>query len=552
MSRGNSHVVFVAAAAALICLLVYLKALSCGFVNWEDQDYVLNNMAIRNLDSGMVAWAFTSTPVASFWLPLTYISFALDFHFWGLDPFGYHLTNIILHAANCGLVVLVADQLFRGSNTMDWSEQAPSWLYPVTLLLAALLFGLHPLRVESVAWVTERRGVLNGLFTLSALFFYLRFQLERDHTGFNGAASRDYILSLVFFLCSLMAKPTSIVLPAMLLALDWYPLGRLTRERVRTVLAEKIPYLLFSTVVIAIPVLVKVKEGTFYPLSSFPMHLRAIAAGNALFEYTRLQLFPVDILPYYDLPPAIPPVFIFKGLAVVAGIAFCIYRRKQWPWLMTMALCFFIPIIPTLHIFAGGLQIILAARYTYLPSIVPCIILAGLAAAAYMRLPWLQSRNGRLLSVCLLCAVFSILAGITLRLIPDWKDSGTMWTRVIEHKAYDKAYFFRGLYYVDSGNSSAAIADYTSYLEIAERQQHPERYNLYAFRGEALARAGRYEEAVKDFDAAIAMAPHPLFFRHRAAALLSLGRTGAAAADLAKAGSYTGQIVWVPSSAPRF
>ncbi len=545
MNRGESKVLQVAAAAAFICLLVYLKSLTCGFVNWEDQDYVLNNTAIRSLSPAMFTWAFTSTPVASFWLPLTYISFAVDYFFWGLQPFGYHLTNILLHSVNTGLVVLIADKLFFSRFNRDKSESEPALLYPAMLLFAALLYGLHPLRVESVAWVTERRGVLNGVFTLSSVLFYLRFQSRREKAG-GAAGTRDYLLSLLCFLCSLMAKQTSVVLPALLLVLDWYPLGRLKDGRVLRIIAEKIPYLVLSAAIIAIPVLVKVNEGSFVSLVVLPMNIRLIAAGNALFEYTRLLIFPVDISPYYDLPNAIPRTFIIKGLVVAVFICFCLSRCKKWPWLTAAALWFYLPIIPTLHFFAGGLQITHASRYTYLPAILPAIIAAALVLSAYRRITWLRTLTGRILLAVICTALVIFYSATTQLLISSWKDSGAMWTRVISYNAFDMAYFYRGLYHVDQGNYQKAIDDYTTSVAIARRRQQADIYNLYAFRGEAYARAGRYEEAVEDFTRAIVMLPHSLYYHHRGAALLAMGKVGEAAADQTRAGRAKGQICWFP------
>lgn len=547
MNKGKNTIAYVAVVAACICLLVYVKALFCGFVNWEDQDYVINNTAIRHLNSNFFVWAFTSTPVASFWLPLTYISFAIDYHFWGLNPLGYHLTNVLLHAANTGLVVLVADLLYRNRFKADQSEQEPAWLYPGMLLLAALLFGLHPLRVESVAWVTERRGVLNGLFTLSSILFYLRFQYKKDQAIGKGAGSGDYILSLLLFLFSLMSKPTSIVMPFLLFMLDWYPLGRLQPGRMLKVVSEKLPFLILSAASIAVIVLVKTNEGSFNPLSSFPFSVRVIAAGNALFEYTWLSIYPVDIVPYYDLPKTIPHIYIAKTLASSAFICLCIYWRKKWPWLATMAVCFYLPIVPTLHFFAGGLQIIIATRYTYIPAIVPSIITAALIVSVYRRISWLRDRRGLILISGMVMVILCFYIATTQRLITAWKDSGAMWTRVIEYKAFDMAYFYRGLYYADKGNYPAAIEDYTSLIAIAQPQHQADIYNLYAFRGESFAKAGRYEEAVKDFNIAIEQFPHALYFYYRGTALMALGRYNDANADLARAGRAKGQMYWFPA-----
>ena len=222
---SKKQIVIVALAVGLICMLVYFRALSCGFINWDDQDYILNNTAIRSLD-GIVNWAFTANHLG-WWMPLTWISFAIDYYFWGLNPVGYHLTNIILHAVNAGLVVMIADSLLN-----QWSKvQAPirsKLQYLVTLLLAGFLFGIHPLRVESVAWVTERKDVLNGVFALGSILFYLRYVRKRESSEKNKTFAYDYILSLIFFMLSLMAKSVSVVIPMMLLLLLCFMNSRTT------------------------------------------------------------------------------------------------------------------------------------------------------------------------------------------------------------------------------------------------------------------------------------------------------------------------------------
>ncbi len=158
--------VLVALAAGIICLLIYLPALQCGFVNFDDPEYILNNDLIRHLDRDLFISAFTQAHVG-WWMPLTWISLALDYHFWQLNPFGYHLTNILLHAVNTALVVLLAGAVTKVRSTDDLSLE-PRYLHWAMLLLAGLFFGIHPLRVESVAWADGAEGcpkwiVLNQL-----------------------------------------------------------------------------------------------------------------------------------------------------------------------------------------------------------------------------------------------------------------------------------------------------------------------------------------------------------------------------------------------------
>jgi hypothetical protein len=534
-----------AVVAAVICFVVYLRALSCDFVNWEDQDYILNNQGIRMLDRDFFVWAFTTAPVNSFWLPLTYLSLALDYHFWELNPVGYHLSNILLHAVNTGLVVLIADALFRKifAGQQLWTRRL---LYPGTLLLAALLFGIHPTKVEAVVWASERKAVLNGLFTLGSLYCYLRYVdlLESGHE--KGAVWRSYLLSLVLLLLSLMAKPTSVVMAAMLLVLDWYPLKRVRRENLWRLLAEKLPYLLLAGAVVAFTVLLHAQKENFNPLSEFPLGVRAIAAGNGVFEYFRIMLFPVGILPYYDLPKRIPQLFIVKAVIVCLVLGGVVLWRKRAPLLAVGAVSFVIPIIPTLHFFAGGAQVILTSRYTYLPSLLPAIVAAAAVAGGYERIAarWQPLAKWGVTGLCGLLLVFYGVE--TQRLIVVWQNSGTMWSKVIEHHAFDKAYFFRALYYVDAGDYQKAVDDYSTSLQNALRDGQPDAFNLYAFRAEALLKAGRYAEALADLDAAIASFPHRLYFYHRGLALQGLGRSVEAAEAFRRAGKAKGQMYWFP------
>src|SRR6185369_15093335 len=196
---------FIALTVSVICMLVYLRALSCDFVNFDDHEFIVNLVPIRTFDLNFMRWAFTSiVPIAGAWIPLNWISLALDYQLWGgLNPLGFHLTSALLHAANAFLVVLVADALCRQRFASATDGQQPGYLYPIMLLLSGLLFGLHPLRVEAVVWMTERRGVLNGFFALSSVLLYIRHAQRNELSGTPGYLSKYYLLSLAAFICSL-------------------------------------------------------------------------------------------------------------------------------------------------------------------------------------------------------------------------------------------------------------------------------------------------------------------------------------------------------------
>src|SRR5512144_1307441 len=216
-----------AVSLAMVTLFVYLPALRNEFVGvWDDNIYIVENPHIRSLDAAFFHWAFLDF-YASNWHPLTWISLAADYALWGPNPLGYHLTNIILHAFNTLAVVLLVIKLLQTAKERQTGPDLPSFPGERTILLAAgvtgLLFGLHPLHVESVAWVSERKDLLCALFYLLSIITYASYVSNKTY--------KTYILTLVFFVLALMSKPMAVTLPVVLLLLDWYPLNRIASFR---------------------------------------------------------------------------------------------------------------------------------------------------------------------------------------------------------------------------------------------------------------------------------------------------------------------------------
>lgn len=527
----------VAVVSGLIALLVYLRALSCGFVNLDDPVYVLDNSLIRHFDWSFFSSVFTNSYLG-WWMPLTWVSLALDYQFWTLNPFGYHLTNIVLHAVNTGLVVLIAARFLTVRHV---GALADKYNYPVALLLVGLLWGIHPLRVESVAWITERKDVLNGVFTLGSILFYLR-HVQMKESGMAQIFSGYYLLSLGLFLLSLMAKSVSVVIPAVLLVLDWWPLARLQKGKIRTVLIEKIPFFVVSAIMAAATIYFTAEARYLISNDDFPFWQRVIVSGNALFEYCRLLLFPVGIIPLHLIPDPIPFAYTVKALTAAVMIVSCLFFGRKTGWLSAMVLCFVLPLLPVLAFFQNGDQAF-ASRFTYLPSIAPCIGVVFLFLAMHGR----TARGGRLFRFATLGSAAVVLLFymvLTLKLITVWNNSETLWNRIVEVEPSAPVFKERAFTYVKMGKYNEAVNDYSAAIKNPPAVWLPYVYNLYAFRGEAQFLAGRHEEAVQDFSTALSMFPHPVYYRLRADVLHKIGRIAEAGDDLRRAGGDVTPLVW--------
>ncbi|MBT0666550.1 hypothetical protein KI809_19750 [Geobacter pelophilus] len=535
MRTDEKTVIRISVAVGIASLLVYLGSLSCGFINLDDPFYITNNSLIKSLDLHALRRIFTEAHLGA-WLPLTYLSFAIDYHFWGDNPTGYHLTNIILHAANASLVVLLADRLLTCCRE---ALGEGGYCYPLVLLLAGLLWGLHPLRVESVAWAAERKDVLNGFFTLATVLAYLRYARGKEAgTGNNSIV--PYLLALACFISSLLAKQVSVTLPVVMLLLDWYPLGRFKKERVASLLLEKIPFFAVAIFITMLTIYFAASEKYMASLQDMPFYVRVLVSGNAIFEYCRFMLFPVGISPYFVLPKPLPYGYLVKTV-VVATATLLLWRfSKAKQAIAASWFAFVILFSPMLAFVQTGDDIAMATRYTYLPAIALSIAVAAALVLFSRRLP---PQGRRLLAIAL--AFFLVInVGITLKLIKVWQDTGTFWSRVIEIEPVGRAYGDRGVYYLINRKSAAAVEDFNVAIAIAEKAGVRSIYNLYAFRGVALGDIGSFAEAVTDFDRAIALYQHPTYFYQRGVALKALGRTAEAEMDFRRAGPNPPPIDW--------
>lgn len=517
--------------AASISLLVFARAVTCDFVNFDDPHYVYDNPAISVLDLQFIMEAF-KTSYMGWWMPLTWISLALDYAVWGLNPLGFHLTNILLHAVNTGLVVMVGVHLLPADDEKwPWQRYLP--------FLAALLWGLHPLRVESVAWVTERKDVLNGFFSLSSILLYLSY--VATPVSLSKRRIQCYGGALICFALSVMAKPASVVFPVLYLLLDWYPLKRLDSHSMRQRLWEKIPFLLVSAGTVAVTLCMAAGESILVPFKDYPLGSRILAAGYGLVEYIRLTLWPAGLTHLYPIQPQLPPMYYVYSFLVLCLAVAAVYVRKKQPWLMAGGGSFILLLLPVLGLLQNGSQSH-ADRFTYLPAVVPTILLVGAMPSTFPR--WLAPLVLRRLLIGIFIALPVIYGGLSFHQIGYWRNSGKLWTRVIEINPIGRAYYYRGDYAMGKKDYNAAAADFAVAAAMAREAGNPELFNIYALQGEALSRGGRFSEAVEAFSAAIALDPNPNYFYHRGAALQRLGRATEAERDFSRAGGDNSPIVW--------
>ncbi len=469
-------ILIAALISAAASFALYLPSLGFDFVNWDDYMYVYRNAALQsdNLD-----WAFTSV-IASTWIPLTFLSYELDYSIWGLDPFGYHLTNTVLHAANSFLIALLAARLVGARGGLGARAVF------IIALSAGLLFGLHPLRVESVAWVSERKDVLNALFFLLGLHAYLSYAASRK------AAS--YMLTLVFFVLSLLSKPMTVTMPLVLLILDYYPLGRVGKDSWRRPLLEKLPFFCIS--IAAGLITVWSQESALVPQDLLPLGGRIHVAARAYVFYIYKTLLPANLAPLYpiDLSASIDLLFAMYLIALSAITALVFYFRKWSNTYISAWAYFVITLIPVVGLLQVGGQAA-ADRYTYLPG----ISLAMLAAAGA---GWIVKRKRKafpavLAAVAVLSALLSFL---TFRQAAVWKNSFALWDHQIGlYPDNPRGHIMRGTAYALKGNYDQAIIDLSKGIELDPFYD----LEVYSTRGNAFVNAGRFEEGIADFTHAL-------------------------------------------------
>ena len=480
--------------------VVFGQTLHHEFVNYDDDRYVYENSTVtQGLSRSGIAWAFTHSHGDN-WHPLTSLSHMLDCQIYGLNPGGHHLTNVLLHAATAILLFLVLRNLTRA-------------FWPSAFVAA--VFAIHPLRVESVAWVAERKDVLSGLFfvlTIGAYARYAKFKVQSSKLKVDFA--KWYVLALLFFALGLMSKPMVVTLPFVLLLLDYWPLGRMRwgsptvaeskrlEERpdpptFRRLMIEKIPFLLLSAASCVATILAQ--ESAIRSVQNLSFLSRI---GNALVAcavYVGQMLYPSGLAVLYPHPGnqlSVWTVGLCGVVLILLSVGVVRWQRKRpyllvgWLWYLGML----VPVIGFLQVGSHAW----ADRYTYLPHLGLYIMVAWGAMDLY------EAWHGR--RVVLPAAAAMILTGLLVLSHVQtryWRDSVSLWTHTL---ACTSENFFAhnnlGNALAERGKLNAAIPHYARALQLK-----PDYAEAHINLGVALAQLGKWNAAVPEFERALELKP---------------------------------------------
>jgi protein O-mannosyl-transferase len=514
-------------AVVALSILAFLPALGGEFVNWDDQANFVANDGYRGLGWAQLKWMWSGTLLGHY-IPLTWMTLGLNYVLGGMNPWGYHLGSLLLHAANALVLYFLALRLLRLSLSPPASSlpsggegrgdsritlfppggegrgegEADSIRLYLGAAFAALVFSLHPLRVESVAWVTERRDVLYSLFFLLSALFYLR-SVEPEHQAGRGWR----IASLAAFLAGLLSKSAAMTLPAALLVMDVYPLRRVNRENwKRVVIVEKIPYAVLATAG-AVMAVIAVRIGAVVtPYSEYGVPARIAMTFYSFWFYPWKWAWPVGLSPLYELPPQLDPLaarFLVPALALIAVTAVLIALRRRWPGGVAAWAFSALMILPVSGAVHAGYQLA-HDRYSYVSGL-------GLAVLAGGALAWVlglaeRRHLGRWVAPAILvtaAAALALLGAGSWEQTKTWKNSETLWRDAL---ALDPECM------ICHNNLGSALLEQKQYRDAEAEYRRalalrPGRAPTHNNLGTALVFQERYAEAEAEFKEALRLQP---------------------------------------------
>jgi protein O-mannosyl-transferase len=475
----------------LMILVAFGQTIAFTFINLDDHNHVdANPMVYQGVTVQGIVWAFTKSHVAN-WHPMTSLSHMVDCEIFGRSARGHHLTNVLLHAAATLLLFLA----LRRMTGLPWPSA-----------LAAALFAVHPMRAESVAWVTERKDVLSGLFFTLTLWAYARYVDRRSSFG-------RYAMVMLWLALGLMSKAMLVTTPLVLLLLDYWPLRR--QVSITRLILEKIP--LLALVAAASLLTVAIQGDTLAGCQRYPLPWRV---GNSLIAYVTYlghTFWPVHLSAIYPrLPVPLPPWQAPLAAAILVAVTAAVFAlRRRCPYLLVGWLWYLGMLTPVIGLLQVGM-VSVADRFAYLPHVGLAIALA-FGAADLVR-SW---RCPRWVCIAAGSAVLATLMACAWHETSFWRDSKTLWSRALEHtKNNCMAHYCLGLALSDAREYPAAIREYRDAMAICSDM--PE---IHSHLGVALLHVGQPQEALDQFQTALRINPDYVEGHNQfGAALAELGR----------------------------
>jgi tetratricopeptide (TPR) repeat protein len=500
VSLKNSRFYWMPLVCIILAIIVYSPVFHAGFVNWDDDDYVVKNHSITSFEN---LKEILTNPVQGNYHPLTMLTLAVNYAISGAQPGSYHIVNLLIHLLNILLVFLFVMKL---TGNKPWLS-----------FIVALLFAIHPLHVESVAWISERKDVLYSFFFLAGSILYLRY-LKTGKIG-------DYLYVFILFILSLLSKPAAIIFPVILLAIDYYN-GRLKAAKTYF---EKVPFFLLSLVLGFLTLHSQKLQGGVGAAALFPFHFRFFFGFYGLMMYIVKVIWPINLCTFYPFPPVNHPLpmeyYIYPLIgAVLFVVLFFFYRKSK---LMIFALFFFlINLILVLQFIPVGSAII-SDRYTYLP-LTGIFLIPG-----YYYQKWVDDHKGKLptMGLFLLVVVSIIMSVLTFRQSGTWKDDAALWDNAIRVAPSSKAYLHCGMVYTRENRSDKALEMFNNAIQLnnLEKDALINRGNIYFDRKQ-------YELAIADYNACLAIdSTTQLAIENRGSAYAATGKSELAIADMDRA-----------------
>lgn len=492
-------------AIVVIITITFFSLSPCinnDFTNWDDDVYVMNNIHIRSLSPNNMATIFSSFYYGGY-IPLTIISFAINYHFSQNDASAYHLTNLIIHIINSLLVFWFIFLL---------TKNIP------TAMITGLFFGIHPLHVESVAWITERKDMLYALFFLASTIFYIYYLHKKT--------SKFYFLSLLSFILSLLSKPSAISLPFILLLIDYFYTKRLDKNMV----LKESPLFLLSLVFTILSFIGQRSVGAVPAdfLRSLPSNI--IIALRIIIFYLFKTILPIKLSCFYPAPATIDQwqskIFLFAPLIFLGLVTLVVISRKTTHKVIFASLFFVFAILPVIQLIPIGQSI--ADRYTYIPLIGIFYIFAEAWTNLYIK----SQKILKIFFIVIMVFIISCFSFLSANRCKVWKDGITLWSDVIkQYPNLAKPYNNRGILYAQNRQYEPALRDLNQAITL-----NPNLTETFNNRGLLFLSIMNYEQAIIDFNQTIKLKPdYPDAYLNRGRCYLSQNRLELALSDLSRA-----------------